>query len=76
MELPKVKRGKRNRSTVRKSDRYANSFKKSRTDNVVDDDDLAVTAHYGPGTARQKYIYHPPNAEIQRSWCRALILKC
>ena len=75
MELPKVKRGKRNRSTVRKSDRNANSSKKSCTDNVVDDDDVAVTAHYGPGTARQNYVYHTPIAETHRSWCHALILR-
>ena len=75
MELPKVKQGKRNRSPVRKSDENANSSKKSHTDNVVDDDDVAVTAHYGPGTSRQNYIYHPPNAETQRSRCRALNLR-
>ena len=34
-----------------------------------------MTAHYGPGTARQNYIYHSPNAETQRSWYRALNLR-
>ena len=58
MEQPKVKREKRNRSPVRKSDNNANSSKKSCTDDNVVDDDVAVTAHYGPGTARQNYIYH------------------
>ena len=58
MELPKVKQGTRNRSPVRQSDKNANSSKKSHTDNVVDDD-VAVTAHYGPGTARQKYTIPP-----------------
>ena len=75
MEQPKVKQGKRNRSPVRKSDNNANSSKKSRTDKVVDDDDVAVTAHDGPGTVRQNYTYHPPNAETQRSWCHALNLR-